>query len=228
MAAAPIHIGRLSASRAGRVLRALGRVMTDSEQTGEIVVGEEITGQAQLRYWVKNGIFDEGEGIDLLRDRPEIAELDLAPLRDLSDGTLGREFARFLDDNEIQLEGLAQPTPYTEGDAEAYLMRRIRQCHDLWHVLAGLGTAGHQEVLVHCFSIAQTGLPFSLIVISMGSLKHMVLEGRWRVLTHETRQAYRSGRDASPLLTAYWERRWSLPLSEVRKEFGILPMNASA
>lgn len=202
--------------------------MTDSEQTGEIVVGEEITGQAQLRYWVKSGIFDEGEGVDLLRDRPEIAELDLGPLRDLSDGTLGREFARFLDDNEIQLEGLAQPTPYTDGDVEAYLMRRIRQCHDLWHVLAGLGTAGHQEVLVHCFSIAQTGLPFSLIIISLGSLKHMVLEGRWRVLTHETRRAYRSGRDASSLLTAYWERRWSQPLSEVRKEFGILPMNASA
>jgi len=224
MAAAPIHLGWIPPTRAGRLAGALARVLWDSDRTDEIVVGEEITCQAQLAYWVRSGIFAGGEGADLLRDRAEIAHADLAALRALPEGTLGREFARFLDREGISLAGLAQPTPYTSSDHESYLMRRVRQSHDLWHVLLGLGTAGHQEVLVHCFSIAQTGFPYSLLIISLGSIKHMLLEGRWRVMTHDTREAYRLGRQASPLLMAYWERRWDHPLDQVRREFGILPM----
>ena len=224
MAAAPIHFEGLSFERSVRLLRAIGRVLLDSEKTSEIVVAEEITAQAQLRYWVKSGLFERGEGPELLRGRPEITSLDLDTLRALPAGTLGSEFARFLDENEIQLAGLGQPTPYTEGDAESYLMRRIRQCHDLWHLLLGVGTQGHQEILVHCFSVAQTGFPYSLAVISMGSVKHMLLEGRFKTLTRDTRRAYRSGRDAKPLLTAYWERRWERPLDAVRREFGVVPI----
>ena len=228
MPAARIHFGGLPRSRLGRLVRALAQVLWDSEQTGEIVVGEEISAQAQLAHWVRSGIFAEGEGRDLLRDRPEIAKTDLDALRGLPDHSLGREFARFLDDEGISLEGLAQATPYTSGDRESYLMQRIRQSHDLWHVLLGLGTEGHQEVLVHCFSIAQTGFPYSLLIISLGSIKHMLFEGRWSVLTRDTRRAYRSGRDASPLLTAYWERRWARPLAEVRREFGVVPVGVAA
>ena len=228
MAAAPIHITWLPPSRAGRVARATGRVLRNSDQTGEIIVAEEITAQAQLAYWVRSGIFERGEGRDLLHDRAEIADTDLDTLRALPEHSLGREFARFLDREGIRLEGLAQPTPYTPGEAEAYLMRRMRQSHDLWHVLLGLGTQGHQEVLVHCFSVAQTGLPYSLGIIFMGAIKHMVLEGRWRVLTRDTRRAYRRGCQAAPLLTAYWERRWERPLEEVRREFGVVPMGVGA
>ena len=39
-----------------------------------------------------------------------------------------------------------------------------------------------------------------------------------------TRRAYRSGREAKPLLTAYWERRWEQPLDDVRREFGVVPV----
>lgn len=227
MPAAPIHLGWISPSRARRVARALARVLWDSEQTAEIVVAEEITAQAQLAYWVRSGIFEEGEGADLLRERPEIANADMDEMRGLPDGSLGGAFARFLDDEGIHLEGLAQGTPYTSGDAESYLMRRIRQSHDLWHVLLGLGTSGHQEVLVHYFSIAQTGLPYSLLIVALGSIKHMLFEGRWSVLTRDTRRAYRCGRDAAPLLCAYWERRWERPLAEVRREFGVVPIRAA-
>ena len=224
MPAAPIHLGWIPPRRASRFAGALARVLWDSERTDEVVVGEEIICQAQLAYWVRSGIFDSGEGAQLLRDRAELSETDIGPLRALPDGTLGREFVRFLDEQGISLSGLAQPTPYTEDDHASYLMKRVRQSHDLWHVLLGLGTKGHEEVLVHCFSVAQTGFPYSLIIIGLGSIKHMLLEGRWDTLARATRQAYGIGRQAAPLLTAYWERRWEQPLDDVRREFGVSPM----
>jgi len=228
MPAAPIHLGRVPARYAARFSTALARVLWDSERTDEVVVGEEIACQAQLAFWIRDGIFARGEGPDLLRDRAEIANCDVEELRALPDATLGREFARFLDDEGISLSGLAQPTPFTADEQQSYLMKRVRQSHDLWHVLLGVGTAGHQEVLVHCFSVAQTGFPYSLLIISLGSLKHMLLERRWKVFTHDTRAAYRIGHHAAPLLTAYWERRWATPLEQVRREFGIVPLVSAA
>ena len=58
----------------------------------------------------------------------------------------------------------------------------------------------------------------------MAGAGHMLLERRWQVLTHDTRAAYRIGRHAAPILTAYWERRWDTPLEQVRREFGIVPL----
>ncbi len=221
MPAAPIHLGRIPADRARRVATAVYRILCDSTATDEVVIAEEITAQEQLRFWLGEGIFETEEGRRLWSERPEISETDLDSLRALPDGSLGREFARFLDDQSISLAGLAQGTPFTDGEEESYLMRRIRQCHDLWHVLLGVGTQGHEEVLVHCFSIAQTGFPYSLMVISLGSLKHMVLEGRWNTLRHDTRAAWRSGANAAPILGIFWEDRWSQPLEAVRRELGI-------
>ena len=81
---------------------------------------------------------------------------------------------------------------------------------------------------VHCFSVAQTGFPYSLIVIGLGSLKHMVLEGRWSTLRTETRAAWRCGANAAPILGVFWEERWSQPLAMVRRELGIEVIGAQA
>jgi ubiquinone biosynthesis protein COQ4 len=224
MPAAPIHFGSVSLPLLGRAGLALGRTLLDSNRTDEIVVAEEILAQAQLRYWVEHGVFQDDESTALLQDQAEFSDELLDHLRGLAPTSLGGAFARFLDEHGLSLDALRQPTPYTEGELESYLMSRLRQCHDLWHVLMGLGTEGYEEVLVHCFSVAQTGLPYSTVIIGLGTLKHMVFEGRWKTLTRDTRAAYRSGRDARSILTAYWERRWDQSLSDVRREFGIVPL----
>ncbi|MEM7411091.1 MAG: Coq4 family protein [Myxococcota bacterium] len=228
MPAAPIHWSIPSGSRFWRTGQAITRVLRDSTRTDEIVVAEEILAQRQLRYWVESGVFEYGEGRALFEDRPEICQTSVDDLRALAEGTLGREFARFLDFHGLGLEALDLPAPYTPGEAEAYLMKRLRGCHDIWHTLIGAGTHGHEEVLVHCFSVAQTGLPYSVAIIGLGAIKPMVLEGRWSTLLRDTRRAYRCGRDARSILTAYWERRWDQPLDEVRREFGIVPLQELA
>lgn len=222
--AVPLHWTPLDKERVKTVLACTARVLSDSNQTLDIITVEEITAQAQLRHLVREGVFDTEEGRALLAERPHLSDVPLEPLRQYADGTLGREWVRFLDDHGLDPKLTKQPTPYTEDERCAFLMHRIRQSHDLWHVLIGVGTRGHEEVLVHAFSLAQTGLPASVAIVVLGALKHMVLEGRWDVLRHDVLRAHRCGVEAAPLLAVHWERHLERPLAEVRAELSIRPL----
>lgn len=214
----------LSLGQARTVAGCVGRVLRDSNRTLDIITAEEILGQTQLRYLVDRGVFETEEGRALLRDRPHLADADVAALRRLPPGTLGREWVEFLDRHRLDVSLTRQPTPHTPGDREAYLLHRIRQSHDLWHTLLGVGVRGHEEVLVHAFSLAQTGLASSVAIVFFGAIKHVVFERRWSVLRRDIARAYRAGARAAPILAIYWERYFERPIDEVRARFEIEPL----
>lgn len=206
------------------MLGCVKRVLADSNRTLDIVTAEEITGQAQLAHLLAEGVFDTDEGRALMATRPHLADVDMDEMRALPLGSLGRAWVDFLDNHNLSIELTKQPTPYTEDPDSAYVLHRIRQSHDLWHVLLGLGVRGHEEVLVHAFSLAQTGLPASIAIIFFGALKHMVGERRWSVLRHDVRRAYERGRHAKPLLAVHWETHMHRGLDEVRAAYGVEPI----
>ena len=43
------------------------------------------------------------------------------------------------------------------------------------------------------------------------------------VLRRGLLESYRHGRDARPLLPAYWERHWEEPMQTVRARYGVAP-----
>jgi ubiquinone biosynthesis protein COQ4 len=206
------------------VARAVVRVLADSEQTAEIHKVEEITGRPKYRALLAKMAADPAAR-ELLRDRPELcsAQVDFDALRTLPADTLGGAYIRHLDAHGLSPDSQAVPTHYVEDEDMAYLMRRFRQTHDVWHALLDLGIEGHEEVTVHAFSWGQLQLPVSALVIVFGSLKHFVLERRWRGLRYGLWQAYQSGRDAAPLLPVYWERMWDEPMAAVRARYGVIP-----
>lgn len=199
-------------------------MLRDSEQTAEIHVMEELTGRARFRA-IGAAVAASEEGRALLRDRPELRsdQVDYDALRRLPAETLGAAYVGHLDRNGLSADYQAAPTSYIRDEEMAYLMRRFRQTHDVWHALIGLGTAGHEEVLVHAFSWAQCHLPVSAMVMLGGVPKHFVLERRWGALRRALREAHHNGRAAEPLLPVYWEKRWDEPLDRVRAHYRIAP-----
>jgi ubiquinone biosynthesis protein COQ4 len=216
-----ILVPRLQPSELLTLARCVVRVLADSNRTLDIVVAEELLGKDQLPHLLVRGTFDSPEGRDVLADKPDVTQTDMDYLRGLDEGTLGRTFADFQDHHGLDIRLLRQPTPYTKDPEVAYVLHRLRASHDLWHTLIGLGTQGHEEVLVHAFSLAQTGMPASVAIIALGALKHMVLEGRWDVVRRDIRRAYGIGRQASAMLGVYWERHWEDPILEVRQRYGL-------
>lgn len=211
-----------------RVAKAVVRVMADSTKTHEIHRVEEITGRPRFRA-IQRELAATPEGRRLLADRPELSSelVDYDHLRRLPASTFGGAYARHLDDNGITADYQAAATRHVDDPDMAYLMRRFRQTHDVWHALLGIGITGHEEVLIHWFSWGQLRLPVSALIMVFGSLKHLVFERRWQAVRHSALEAYRAGRDAAPLLGVYWEDLWERPLDEVRAKFGIKPLDRS-
>jgi ubiquinone biosynthesis protein COQ4 len=210
----------------GITVRSIARVLGDSNRTRDIHFVEEVTGRERLGRFAEE-LRRSAEGRELLRVQPELsaAWVDYYALRALPEGTLGRAYTRHLDDNGITAELQALPVTYVADRDVAYLVRRFRQTHDLWHVLTGLGVTPHEEVVIHAFSWGQLRLPVSTLVVVFGSLKHLVLESRWGALRHSLREAYEAGRDAAPLLGVAWEKRWAEPLDEVRALVRVRPLS---
>src|SRR5688572_26490568 len=192
-----------------RVGLAVVRVLGDSTKTHEIHRVEEITGRPRYRRLLRE-LANTPEGRRLLADRPELSSdhVDYGRLRRLPATTFGGAYARHLDDNGITADYQAAATRHVDDPDMAYLMRRFRQTHDVWHALLGIGITGHEEVLIHWFSYGQLRLPVSAMIMLFGSMKHLVLEKRWTALRRSTFEAYRAGRDAAPLLPAYWADLW--------------------
>ena len=202
--------------------RAFTRALLDSNETEQLLVGEEISSVGRMPRLVPI-LNQREEGRAILAEQPRISSstVDFDALAALPPGTLGREFADHL--VRCGLDPDALTVPVTRGlDAEAnYLLERIRQTHDIWHTILGLGAEGHEEVLVHAFQWPQLRMPYSALVVVFGTFKHLVGEARWPVLSHALYRAYQAGKDAEPLLAVYWERHWERPLDDLRRVLGV-------
>ncbi|MCG8424968.1 MAG: ubiquinone biosynthesis protein COQ4 [Proteobacteria bacterium] len=209
-----------------QIARATVRVLRDSSRTLEIFRVAELTGGPRYRRQLR-ALGEDPSMRRLLRERPEIGpeQVDFDALRLLSADTLGGAYVRHLDNHGLSISPELTATRFTDDVDVAYLIRRWRQTHDIVHTLLGVGTSGHEEVLVHAFSWGQLKLPVSAMIMFFGSIKHMLLERRWNALRRGLYQAYRSGRRAAPLLPVVWEDLWTEPIDAVRERFFIVPCN---
>ncbi|KAF1426490.1 hypothetical protein FQV22_0005814, partial [Spheniscus magellanicus] len=163
------------------------------------------------------------EGYRILQERPRIrlSTLDMARLRGLPDGSLGREYVRFLENNKVSPD-TRMPPKFVDDEELAYVIQRYREVHDLMHTLLGMPTNMLGEVVVKWFEAVQTGLPMCVLGAAFGPVR--LSARKLQVLATElVPWAIRSGRNASCILNVYYEQRWEQPVESLREEIGIFP-----
>ncbi len=160
------------------------------------------------------------EGTALLRDRPLLDRrgVDFAALAALPSGTLGRTLVEFFDHGGYDPDAYRDLPPGFSGD-EAYVGLRLRQAHDVWHVVTDIAPDLCGEIELQAFTFGQLRTPSSALLGFVGGLrwwpKHAELMSRvWR--------AYRRGTHAEWLAPLYWERRFATPLAEIRAELALI------
>uniref|UniRef100_A0A663N9S1 Ubiquinone biosynthesis protein COQ4 homolog, mitochondrial n=1 Tax=Athene cunicularia TaxID=194338 RepID=A0A663N9S1_ATHCN len=163
------------------------------------------------------------EGYRILQERPRIrlSTLDMSKLQGLPDGSLGREYVRFLEDNKVSPD-TRMPPKFVDDEELAYVIQRYREVHDLMHTLLGMPTNMLGEVVVKWFEAVQTGLPMCVLGAAFGPVR--LSARKLQVLATELIPwAIRSGRNANCILNIYYEQRWEQPVESLREEIGIFP-----
>jgi ubiquinone biosynthesis protein COQ4 len=104
-------------------------------------------------------------------------------------------------------------------------MQRIRQTHDLWHVLTGYTPDVVGEVLLQAFTYAQLRAPSALAIALMGGARF----GRKTPgFFPRFREAYRRGKRTAGLATFIWEDHWSDRVEDLRTSLSCPPERAAA
>ena len=154
---------------------------------------------------------------------PSIPELQSMPV-----GSLGHVYGTFM-----ASQGLTQlPDPQLNASVacdDTYLQRRIRQTHDIWHVIAGLPITIAGEAAANGLTTEQLRWPGSALLIS-ADLIHRVSEPEMAQSQNDPNRvdlgiavAYglSIGAQAPSLLAQRWEEGWDRPLKEWRQELGL-------
>lgn len=212
----PRPIQPLQAMRCMRIL------MADPDDTAQVFhIIRALTGSSFERLFQR--VLAHPTGRKVLDERRDILPIlrRREDLRGLPDGTLGREYARFLDTEHISAEGLVDASGEELDEADylddraRVLSNRLRDTHDLWHVVTGYQRDLFGEHALLAFTYAQTrnhGIGFIVLVAALRRWR----EGRRDVLPL-VREGFRRGRRAESFVAADWERLLERPLAEVRR-----------
>ena len=168
------------------------------------------------------------QGAEMLRTLqpkrfPEHGAASLVAMREMPEGSLGREYACFMDRRGFSPESRDEvKRGYVNGgDEEVWLLQRYRDVHDVWHVLNGMPTTLLGEIGQKWFEAVHTGLPVATMAALGGPARLKRRKDVQVVMTKLVPWAIRCGRNAHDLLAIRYEDYLEEDLNELRKAWGI-------
>jgi len=204
--------------------QAIKALINDPEDTAQVfTIIRAMSGPALRRGYERFRLTDTGRKIlehdidlvDTLRNRDA--------LRAMPPGSFGRAYLAFVEREDLSADGLVEAS---EVEQESYLSdqharygKRLRDQHDLWHVLTDYGRDELGELCLLAFTYAQTRNRGIGLIVLVGIVKFIQAAGTGVV--RAARRGYRDGRAAAWLPQQDWEALLQRPLEDVRHELGI-------
>ena len=218
---------RLDFPRALRAFRALLRNKEDTAQVFEIM--RALNGRSTAQGYQR--LLRSAKGGRLAYEREELIEHldDNRAMAAYPRGSVGAEYLAWRTAEGLSAEGLAQESrrgldlsKLETNHPYAWFGRRIRDVHDLWHILSGYGRDSLGESSLVAFSYAQTrGLGWALI--AGGAALNARRFGGGREHVAAIWEGYRRGRKAKWLLMEDYHAILAEPVEVARARLGITP-----
>jgi ubiquinone biosynthesis protein COQ4 len=208
--------------------RAMQSLLEDGERTGEVFkIVEALEGGAMAKSTERLRLRSGGAG--LLAAKPEILDLlqDREALRGYPEGSLGRAYLHFVESEDLSADGLMEASMEADRDRnysedERWFGNRLRDTHDLFHVVTGYGRDGLGEISLLAFSVRQTpnlGIKFVIFMSQRASRKD-----KSPIPSKACIKEARDNADRAEWLGAQeWETLMPLPLEEVRSRLNVEP-----
>lgn len=212
----------------GRALKAYNRLKQDKEDTKQVfeIVGA-LTGNSFRKSYERMLKHEEG-------GRQAYLSIELGPYLDdpawmaqFPEGSVGAEFRKFIAVRGLTVQGLAMDAESVDDrvNAEhpvAWFARRIRDIHDLWHVLTGYGTDVVGEACILGFTHAQVPNP-GVAFIAFGASREFHRRHKGPPYGRAIWEGYQRGKQAKPLVCQDYFKLLAEPLEAARARLNITP-----
>jgi len=215
-----------------RAFRVIRKVIQNPDRTDDVIeVIDALIGPSFEKAYQR--FSRSAEGQKLLAEKPDLfaALSDREALRQMPAGSFGRVYLDFMQRGGITPAGLAEAGETArerfEHDEEIaidldreFFGQRIRDQHDLWHVLSGYGMDEAGEAANLAFSVSQFPNP-GMAFLAIASI-FVQPDLKTTVWARYLFQAWRRGRTlARTLPQVAYEDLLALPLDDVRKQLRI-------
>lgn len=215
------------ARRAWTTTRALLTLATDPKRVDQILVIKDMANLPGPRELLR--LENDPASRAILEEQPRIdpEHIDYDALRALPDGSLGREYVRFLEDNQLKPE--VTELRDVGNPKAAYVLLRANQTHDLMHVLTGYTPAKDEEIFLQGFVFAQNKKLAPILLTVFPVMENLVREHRGRPLAtllrlvKGIREGFVRGTRCQSIDWFRWEDHWATPVTELAAMLGCPP-----
>jgi ubiquinone biosynthesis protein Coq4 len=211
--------------RIAQAARAFVRITVNPSRLNEVFNLSHAVADPSVLQSIADEVRKSPTGAQALAEKPRL-KIDLAGLRHLPEGTLGRVFADKMD--AMGLDPAALPTLPANDDAE-FVRAHLYDTHDLWHAVTGFHTDVAGELGLQAFYAAQTGGRLPIAILSAGLLNALLFTpGERETRLEEISRGFQMGKKAVKLFGVRWDKLWTQPIEDVRRALGISGDDAEA
>src|ERR1700687_5442400 len=148
-----------------RAVRSAVKLVRNPDLLDEVFTLADSIADPEARAGMIAAISEDASAARAFRERPRIGTIDLAALRELPAGTLGRVFADHMIDNGLDPSALPSRDAKDPG---TYLIAHLFETHDVWHAVTGFGTDVAGELGLQAFYFAQFPARLSTALVAGG------------------------------------------------------------
>jgi ubiquinone biosynthesis protein COQ4 len=162
-------------------------------------------------------------GAELLTKRPNILPRlrDREALAALPNGSVGRAYLAFMEKDSLTPDWLVEASQVSathtrDTEPHEWIANRMRDTHDLWHVVTGYGGDLLGEASLLAFTFAQTFAAGVGLLVSVSLVRADDPDARRLII-----DGFARGARAAWLPAVAWEELLAQPLDEVRAKLRV-------
>ena len=202
-----------------RMLKGLGQFLQHPDDLQSVyAVAASVQGSPMAAQMMRHMLSEPGIAA-MIQEQWRPAAIDLDALEQLPAGSLGQCYSSQLKAQGITPETLIDPAPITND--QDFIVHRLKETHDIVHVLTGFGVDGVGEIGLQAFNLAQNRSPLAVLLIFGGMLKTLQDDQPLEALLHAISRGFEMGLKAGCVVGYKLEDGWQRPLSEWRAELKL-------
>ena len=164
-------------------------------------------------------VMDNQKVRDFIRRRYQPKPTSLSELKKLPSHTLGYQWADLLEKNHLQAKFFVNED---HDDDRTYLINRLHDTHDIWHIVLGFDTSEPGESGMNAFTYAQAYSPTTCLLMAAKLVRAIQMdEKQRRTMMANIARGYRLGLSLEPFLAVAWEEHWDQPVQLLRQQVGL-------